>query len=78
MEKQNSIITLSELVQKHFGENIETSVVSKRGPDHCPTITVRIQLPDGETLFADGANKRIAKQKAAEGALEYMRKLIKN
>ena len=68
MEK-NPIIELAELVQKKFGKNIETRVLDKVGADHCPTVFVEIELPDGRTFKASGTNKRIAKQKAAEKAL---------
>lgn len=66
----NPIITLSERVQQMYGENIETRVLSKTGPDHCPTITVEIELPNGKIYKAQGSNKREAKQIAAERALK--------
>ena len=68
MEK-NPIIELAELVQHQFGANIETKVLGKTGADHMPTISVKIELPDGRTFEASGTNKRIAKQRAAEKAL---------
>ena len=68
MEK-NPIIELAELVQKQFGENIETRVLGKTGADHMPTVSVEIELPDGRIFEASGTNKRIAKQRAAEKAL---------
>ena len=68
MEK-NPIIELAELVQRQCGANIETRVLGKTGPDHMPTVSVEIELPDGRTFEASGTNKRIAKQKAAEKAL---------
>jgi len=72
MENLNPIIKLAELVQKQFGKNIETRVIGKTGADHMPTVSVEIKLPNGVTFEAYGTNKRIAKQKAAEIALnEY-------
>lgn len=68
MEK-NPIIELSEFIQRQFGESIETRVTGKSGPDHAPTISVEIELPDGRIFKASGTNKRIAKQRAAEKAL---------
>ncbi|MEC5393948.1 putative dsRNA-binding protein [Bergeyella sp. RCAD1439] len=65
----NPIVKLAEKCQKIFRENIETRVVSKRGPDHCPTITVEIELPDGRVYTASAENQKVAKQKAAKKAL---------
>jgi len=68
----NPIIELSELCQKRFGANILATVLSKKGPDHCPTITVQIELPNGRKYTASGDNQKLAKQKAAENALEEL------
>lgn len=70
MEKQNPIVQLAETVQKLYGANIQTAIMDQRGPDHNPIIEVRITLPNGNEYYADGANQRIAKQLAAEFALE--------
>ena len=69
MKNSNPIIELAELVQKQYGRNIETRVTGKTGADHMPTVSVKIELPDGRVFEASGTNKRIAKQKAAEQAL---------
>jgi len=68
---ENNIITeLSELMQRMYGKNIETRVINKQGPDHCPVITVKIILPNGKVYEASGKNKKEAKQKAAQNALD--------
>lgn len=69
VKMKNPIIELSELVQRQYGRNIETRVTGKTGADHMPTVSVEIELPDGRIFQANGTNKRIAKQKAAEKAL---------
>jgi dsRNA-specific ribonuclease len=69
MEK-NPIIELAEFVQYKYGANIETRVTNKTGADHCPIITVEIELPNGLIIEASGKNKKEAKQKAAEIALK--------
>ena len=71
MEK-NPIIELAEKIQKRFGANIETRVTGKTGADHCPVITVEIELPNGEIFTASGINQKEAKQKAAREALESL------
>lgn len=71
MEK-NPIIELAELVQRQYGKNIETRVINKTGADHCPVITVEIELPNGDIFTASGKNKKEAKQKAAREALESL------
>jgi len=72
MENSNPIIELAELVQRQYGKNIETRVTGKTGADHCPVITVEIELPNGEIFTASGINKKEAKQKAAREALESL------
>lgn len=67
---QNPIIELAEKCQKTYGANIETRVVKKAGPDHCPTIFVEIDLPNGKTYAGSGANQKEAKKRAAEQALK--------
>ena len=66
----NPIVELAELVQRQYGKNIETRVTGKTGADHCPIITVEIELPNGLIIEASGKNKKEAKQKAAEIALK--------
>lgn len=69
---QNPIVELSERIQKIFGENITSEVIEKSGPDHCPTVKVRITLPNGISATDCGSNQRIARQKAAEQLLEII------
>ena len=71
MEK-NPIIKHEKKIQKRFGANIETRVINKTGADHCPVITVEIELPNGKIFTASGKNKKEAKQKAAREALESL------
>lgn len=66
----NPIIELAESIQKMYGKNIETRVVNKEGADHCPTITVEIELPSGETYQGKGSNQKEAKKAAALKALK--------
>lgn len=68
----NPIIQLGELVQKIYGENIETEVLSVLGDDHCPLVTVRITLPDGEYETASAGNQKIAKKIAAKKLLDRL------
>ena len=63
---ENPIIRLGELVQKEFGESIETEVLSVLGADHCPLVTVKITLPDGEYEIASAGNQKVAKKIAAK------------
>jgi len=72
----NPIVELAEKIQKRFGANIETRVINKTGADHCPIITVEIELPNGLIIEASGKNKKEAKQKAAEIALKGFGKIL--
>lgn len=67
---ENPIIRLGELVQKIYGENIETEVLSVLGDDHCPLVTVRITLPSGDHETASAGNQKVAKQIAAKKLLK--------
>lgn len=68
----NPIIELAELCQKKFRANIETRVINKVGADHCPVISVEIELPNGDIFTASGNNQKEAKQKAAREALKSL------
>lgn len=68
----NPIITLGEKVQELWGMSISTEVIGKSGPDHCPTITARVTLPDGSFEEAIGSNQKEAKRKAAMKALQRL------
>ena len=67
---ENPIIRLGELVQKIYGENIETEVLSVLGDDHCPLVTVRITLPNGDYETASAGNQKVAKKIAAKKLLD--------
>ena len=69
----NPIIQLGELVQKLYGENIETEVLSVLGDAHCPLVTVRITLPDGEYETASAGNQKVAKKIAAKKLLDRLK-----
>lgn len=68
----NPIIALGETIQKRYGQNILTRVIGKEGQDHCPIVSVEIELPDGTIFKASGLNQREAKQKAAQQALDSL------
>jgi len=68
----NPIVELGEKCQKRFGASMETRVTNKVGADHCPVISVEIELPNGEIFTASGINQKEAKQKAAREALESL------
>lgn len=70
---ENPIIRLGELVQKLYGENIETEVLSVLGDDHCPLVTVRITLPDGDYETASAGNQKVAKKIAAKKLLDRLK-----
>ena len=70
--EQNPIVLLGEKCQKIFGKSMVTRVVDKVGEDHCPIISIEIELPNGEIFSASGINQKEAKQKAAKIALESL------
>ena len=65
----NKIVELAEKCQRIFRESMVTRVTAKTGADHNPTITVEIELPNGNVYTASGMNQKMAKQEAAQKAL---------
>jgi dsRNA-specific ribonuclease len=70
---ENPIQKLGELVQRKFRASMTTEVIDKDGEDHCPTIFVKITLPNGKEFKAHGLNQREAKKVAALEALAYLK-----
>ena len=68
---ENPIIELGLAMQKIYGSNIITEIVSVIGPSHNPIVTARITLPDSnKTVYVGtGKNQREARQNAAKEAL---------
>ena len=69
--EDNPIIELGLAMQKIYGSNIITEIVSVVGPSHNPVVTARITLPDSnKTVYVGtGKNQREARQNAAKEAL---------
>jgi hypothetical protein len=67
--ESNPVVELSELVQKRYGESIQTRVTGTNGSSHNPIVSVEIELPNGDVFKASAANQRLAKQKAAQTAI---------
>ena len=71
-EMSNPIVELAEKCQRIFRESMVTRLIDKTGADHNQTISVEIELPNGKIYQASGINQKIAKQKAAEKALQEL------
>lgn len=69
--EDNPIIILAQKSQLLHGKSILTEVVGKTGPDHVPTITAQITLPNGKVFTGIGPNQKEAKKQAAIKALYY-------
>lgn len=69
--EENPIIELGLAMQKIYGGNIITEIVSVVGPSHNPIVTAMITLPDSnKTVYVGtGKNQREARQNAAKEAL---------
>ena len=63
------MIRLGLICQKRFKRNILTRVISQSGPDHCPTIEVEIELPNGVIYKGKGGSKAEAKEILAKRIL---------
>ncbi|MFV0311484.1 MAG: putative dsRNA-binding protein [Dysgonomonas sp.] len=70
---RNAVSELNELVQRMYGENIQTKVLSVSGEAHCPTVAVRITLPcDLGAFDAEGKSQKEARIKAAQMAIDKL------
>jgi dsRNA-specific ribonuclease len=67
----NPVTKLAELVQKTYGANMETEIWTE-GASHTPLVHCRLILPDGTQFTATGRNQKLAKQAAAEQALNTL------
>ena len=67
--KENPITSLGQLVQEDFGQNISFEI-EKDGPEHVPTITAIVTLPDGRKYTGSGKNQKLARKSACEKALK--------
>lgn len=72
MNNNNPIVELTESIQELYGQNIEFTAPIKDGPDHCPTVTVSLLLPNGKRYTASGSNQRLARQECARKALQEL------
>ena len=73
--EKDPVIELGLFCQKMFKANITTTLISKQGSSHNPTIKMEVKLPNGRTFTAIGPNKRIAKRKAAQKAIDELNKI---
>lgn len=69
---ETSIQFLGKWIQANTGENITYDIIKKVGPDHAPTITVKIVLPDGKEFTGTGSKKQLAANNAAEKAMKEL------
>lgn len=67
---ENPIVILNEKIQKKFATSPIWTAPIKIGPDHLPTITVEVSLPNGRKYKGVGSNQRLARQEAAKEALK--------
>lgn len=65
---------LQEIVQSEIRDSPKYIVLKKSGPAHAPTFLVGVKIQDEMIASAEGENKRIAAQNAAQRALEVMEK----
>ena len=63
---------LGRWIQIKQGKNISYTNVNQTGPDHAPTITVRLVLPNGKEYIAKGPKKQYAANEAAKQALDEL------
>lgn len=71
---QDDASWLNEICQAKFGKNIDCRFVSQTGAPHCPTIKVKVVLPDGKEAFGVGTSQKAARQVAAEKLLDVVLK----
>jgi ribonuclease-3 len=68
---------LQEMTQRLWKERPVYSLVGSDGPEHSKTFKVRLDLPDGSKLSAEGTSVKKAEQRAAAKALAKLEKKSK-
>ncbi len=66
--------TLQELVQQTPGHSVVYSLIGESGPDHAKRFTVSVSLCGAVIGSGEGRTKKEAEQRAAQAALEQLRK----
>jgi hypothetical protein len=72
VRNSNPVVELHEKCQAEWRRPFVAKVVGVYGEAHCPTIKVRIELPDGKSFTEIGSSKKHAMQDAAREALSYL------
>lgn len=70
--EETSLQFLGRYIQAKTGDSISYGVINKTGPDHAPTITVKLILPGNQEFTGKGSNKKFAANDAAEKALKEL------
>lgn len=65
---------LQELVQQTLGHSVVYSLIGESGPDHAKRFTVSVSLCGAVIGSGEGRTKKEAEQRAAQAALEQLRK----
>ncbi len=65
---------LQELVQQTPGHSVVYSLIGESGPDHAKRFTVSVSLCSAVIGSGEGRTKKEAEQRAAQAALEQLRK----
>ena len=63
---------LQEETQYLYGDRPHYQLVDSQGPEHDKQYTVRVTLPDGQSLTATGSSLKKAEQQAATQALSLL------
>ncbi|MBV5279399.1 MAG: ribonuclease III [Campylobacteraceae bacterium] len=66
--------TLQELTQAYYGETPEYRLVRSFGPDHKKEFEIAVSVQGRDLSLASGKSKKEAQQKAAQLALEILKK----
>ena len=69
---------LQEKLQENGDVCIRYTVIKETGPDHDKTFTVKVELNGKELATGEGKTKKHAEMNAAEKALEFLKKVVKN
>ena len=76
IQKKSYKTQLQEFTQAHFHYTPEYELVSRSGPEHDKTFTVRYDSPQGFAITASSSSIKKAEHQAAKLALEKYRKLV--
>ena len=70
MSYELSIAEFNEAHQSAFGYSPKFGVPVRKGPDHCPEVSVTLEVEGVRMVLGKGTNQKVARQDAVDQVLD--------